>query len=358
MRRGAGRRLRESARHARREAALLLPLLVAVLLVYHYRERLFGADEPVRVGCAIALLYLGWRLARDLGQAAAPLRVDRLEPATAGVLRFLIRLVFVIVAATVAFRVAGIEPEQLALGGAVTVVVVGLAAQGTIGNVFAGVLLLAARPFKVGDRVRLQAGGLAGQLEGVVSSLGLLYVVLVQGEDTIMVPNSVVLTAAIVPLREPASVDVRARFEPGARPSRLQAYLERSITVPTRAPVQIELEEVSRDEVVMRVRATPELDREGAKLADEILEALERVTRASGRPSHPGGGRRAGAGRAQEQEEAERQPDDPDDHQHQSGRVDPEPVDPLVHRELEDRADGDDEKARPDPHAEVVRPSG
>jgi hypothetical protein len=49
--------------------------------------------------------------------------------------------------------------------------------------------------------------------------------------------------------------------------------------------VQIGLEAVGRDEVVMRVRATPELDRDGARLADEALEALERVIRASGRPS-------------------------------------------------------------------------
>jgi small conductance mechanosensitive channel len=285
MRRGAGRRLRESARRARREVAILVPLLAVVLLVYTHRRSLFGADEPVRVASAIALLLLGWWFARDMGQALAPLLFGRLEPATAGVARFLIRLLLLVVAVVVAFQVAGLDPTQVALGGAFTVVIVGLAAQGTIGNVFAGMLLLAARPFKVGDRVRFQAGGLAGQLEGVVSSLGLLYVVLVRGEDTIMVPNSVVLAAAIVPLREPAAVDVHVRFEPGIRPSRLQSYLERSITVPTRGPVQIGVEAVGRDEVVMRVRATPELDRDGARLADEALEALERVVRASGRPS-------------------------------------------------------------------------
>jgi small conductance mechanosensitive channel len=286
MRHEAGRRLRQSARRARREVAvIIIPLLAGVLFLYHNRQALFGADEPVRVGCAIALVLLGWWLARDAGQAIAPLLFGRLAPATAGVVRFLIRLALLVVAVVLAFEVAGLNPAQVALGGAVTVVVFGLAAQGTLGNLFAGMLLLAARPFKVGDRVRLQAGGLAGQIEGVVSSLGLLYVVLVQGEDTIMVPNSVVLGAAIVPIREPASVDVHVRFEPGIRPSRLQEYLERSITVPTRAPVQISVEAVGRDEVVMRVSATPELERDGARLADEVLEALERVTWASGRPS-------------------------------------------------------------------------
>ena len=64
-----------------------------------------------------------------------------------------------------------------------------------------GSMVISARPFRVGDRVRLQAGGLAGQLEGVVASLGLLYTTFAQGDDSIMVPNNVVLSAAVVPLR-------------------------------------------------------------------------------------------------------------------------------------------------------------
>src|SRR5947199_338972 len=127
-----------------------------------------------------------------------------------------------------ALRTAGLDPQALAVGGAFTAVVVGLAAQNTLGNVLAGVLLLTARPFRVGDRVRFQAGGLAGQIEGVVMSLGLLYVTLAQGEDTIMIPNNVAMAAAVVPLREPAAVDLRARLKPEAKPSELQQFLEQN----------------------------------------------------------------------------------------------------------------------------------
>src|SRR4051812_3379871 len=118
----------------------------------------------------------------------------------------------------VALRTAGLDPQALAVGGAFTAVVFGLAAQNTLGNVLAGVLLLSARPFRVGDRVRFQAGGLAGQVEGVVMSLGLLYVTLAQGEDTIMVPNNVAMGSAVVPLREPAAVDLRAKLKPDVKP--------------------------------------------------------------------------------------------------------------------------------------------
>ena len=186
-------------------------------MLYGYREDLFGAawDTPVRIATAIALIVLGWPLARDVGRAIGPTLFRRMDPGTAGTVGFLIRLMFMLLAVLVALRVAGLDPRTLAVGGAFTAVIIGLAAQQTLGNLIAGMVLLSARPFRVGERVRLQGGRLAGQVEGVVSSLGLLYTTFAQGEDTIMVPNTVVLNIAIVPLREPDGVDLRARLRPG-----------------------------------------------------------------------------------------------------------------------------------------------
>ena len=155
----------------------------------------------------------------------------------------------------------------------------GLAAQQTLGNLIAGTVLLSARPFRVGDRVRLQGGGLAGQVEGVIAALGLLYTTLASGEDSIMVPNNVVLSSAVVPLREPASVDLRARLRPGVKPSQVQELLDDSIRTPTRSEPHIGLEEVDGDEVVVRIAATPETGSDGPRLADEILAAVGAVTR-------------------------------------------------------------------------------
>ncbi len=159
-------------------------------------------------------------------------------------------------------------------GGAFTAVIVGLAAQQTLGNLFAGLVLVSARPFRVGQRVPLQAGVLAGETEGVVSSLGLLYTTLARGEDRILIPNNVVLSAAIVPLKEPASVDVRVRLPSGMHPSRVQAVLDEKITTPTRDPATVLLEELDGDEVVVRIKATSERATEGARLADEVVDAL------------------------------------------------------------------------------------
>ncbi len=270
---------RERARRARNEVLLVLPLAALTLLAYENRMAWFRIDQPAQVATVVLLVILGWRLARDVGRAVGPALLARLDPGTAGTVEFLIRLVAVAAALLGALRIAGIPPQTLAVGGAFTAVVLGLAAQQTLGNLFAGTVMLSAQPFRIGDRIRLQGGGLAGQLEGTVSSLGLLYTTLRKGADRMMIPNGVVLGCAVIPLHEPAAVDLRARLRPNVRPTDVQRLLGESVTVATRDVPHIALEELDDEEVVVRVSATPADPGEGAALADEVLHALRSVTR-------------------------------------------------------------------------------
>src|SRR5215211_1119303 len=267
------------AARARIELAVLIPLIAGFLILYHYRGQVLGIDMPVRVVTAIALVILGWRLARDIGRSLAPALFRRMDPATAGTVGFIIRLSFLIAAVLVALNIAGLEPRTLAVSGAIVAVVFGLAAQQTLGNLIAGVVLISARPFKAGDRVRLQSGGLAGELEGVVSTLGLLYTTFARGEDSIMVPNNIVLASAVVPLREPSSVDLRAGLRPDVMPSEVQELLQEGVRTPVRSEPHIGLEEIDADEVIVRIAATPASEADGPRLADEILAAIAPVTR-------------------------------------------------------------------------------
>ena len=269
---------RKAARRAQRGAFVLTLAVAGVLVIYAYRDELFGrhADQFVRIGTCIALLILGWAFARNIGRAFAPALFRRMDPATAGTVGFLIRLATIAISLIVALRIAGLDTRTLTVGGAFTAVVVGLAAQQTLGNLIAGMVLLSARPFRVGERVSLQGSGIS--VDGVVSSLGLLYTVLASGDDRIMVPNSVVLSQAIVPLREPDAVDLRARLNADIRPSDVQALLDENVTTPTRARPHIVLEEFDGDEVVVRISATPQRAADGPQLADEILVAVSAVT--------------------------------------------------------------------------------
>lgn len=272
------------ARRARRQAAIVLPLLAGVLTVFSLRHEIFGigpnspSQTPIRAATVVALLALGWALARDVGRAVAPVFFRRMDPSTAGTVGFLIRLVTMAVALLAALAIAQVSPGAILAGSAFTAVIVGLAAQQTLGNLFAGMVLISARPFRVGERVRLQAGAVGGSVEGVVSSLGLLYTTLLRGDEQTMIPNTVVLAAAVVPIREPDSVDVRVRLTSGFRPSQVQEILDGAITVPTRQRAKVLLEEVDGDDVVVRVQATPDRSDDGARLADEIIAALASVT--------------------------------------------------------------------------------
>ena len=280
-------------RRARREAIVIVPLIAAVLVAYSHRIELFGRDVLVRVIAVIVLVILGWLFARAIGRALKPTLFKRLDPGTAGTVGFIIRLAAIALAILIALRVAGLDAETLALGGALTAVVIGLAAQQTIGNVFAGMVLLSARPLRVGERVRLSGGMIAGQIEGVVSTLGLLYTTLQDRGDTIMVPNNTVITLAITPLKEPDAVDLRARLPAETKPSRIQRLLEDAVEVRTRTPPRIALEEIDDNEVVVRVTATPLAASEGPELADEILTVLARASRGAASLVEDDGDRKA-----------------------------------------------------------------
>jgi small conductance mechanosensitive channel len=214
----------------------------------------------------------------NLGRAIGPTLLRRLDASTAGTVGFLIRLATLVLTVLVALRLAGLKPQTLAVGGAITAVILGLAAQQTVGNLIAGTVLLSARPFRVGERVRVHAGGVAGTVEGTVSSLGLLYTTLANGADRIMVPNNVVLAAALVPVREPSGVDLRARLSADTKPSDLHRLLEESISVQTRSDPDVELEEIEADRVIFRVRAIPSRPADGPALADQVVAALDRVS--------------------------------------------------------------------------------
>lgn len=264
-----------AARRSKGGALILLALIAGVLFCFSERKTLFpGYGLEVRIATVILLVIFGWGLARLLARGFAPALYRRLEPGTAGTIGFLVRLLTIVVMTVVALRIAGLQASTLAVGGGFTAVVVGLAASQVLGNLLAGLVLITNRPFRVGERVRLQAGPLAGRVEGVVGQLGLFYTTLVSGADRIMIPNGVLLQCAVTPLREPDRVEFRARFGPDTSPREVQDMLEESISVPLRYPPHVAVEELDRDEVVLRVVSTPLDPEDGAKLAEEVLAGV------------------------------------------------------------------------------------
>ena len=127
--------------------------------------------------------------------------------AHAGVVRYALVLAGIFTVLLVALNVSSLPVGQLVLGGAVTGVLLGIAAQQSLANLFAGMVLLFARPFRVGDRVRFRAGALGGSLEGTVTDISITYVRLETADGVVFVPNSQALAATVGPLPPPAPAE-------------------------------------------------------------------------------------------------------------------------------------------------------
>ena len=266
---------RGDARKAGREAIVLLVLIIGVIVAFAHRDSLFPeAGRELRFITAAIIALLGWLLARTVAQSLQPALFRRLEPGTAGTVGFLIQLGTIVVVIFAALRIAGVKPETLAVGGAFTAVVLGLAAQQTLAHVFAGLVLLTTRPFVVGDRVKFKGGSMAGEVEGVVSSQGLFYTTLVSGGDQTMIPNNVIMQLAVIPISEPDRVELKATFNASVTPQKLQRMIEKAVTIPLRTKPHVRLDELSGDEVTVTIVAVPLNKADGPKLASDVLSAV------------------------------------------------------------------------------------
>ena len=87
----------------------------------------------------------------------------------------------------------------LLAGVSVISVVLGLAAQNTLGNLVAGIAVLLYRPFHIGDTIQVAAP--RGSETGIVESITLGYTVLITSDNRrVMVPNSAVMSQTTVNL--------------------------------------------------------------------------------------------------------------------------------------------------------------
>jgi small conductance mechanosensitive channel len=265
-------RAADAARRGKRRLAMLVPVLIALLVAYAYRKELFGVDKPVRIAVAAVLILLGWSVAVNVGRLAQPRFERRMDAGTAGMLAFVVQLLTLGTLALLGLRLAGLQPGTLAAGAGFTAIVLGLATQQTFGNIFAGVVLLSARPFQVGDRVRFQ--GLGMDVEGTVAAHGLLHVTLYDGDDKVLIPNNSMLSMSARPILEPDAVDMRARLPLSVDPEAVQQRVDRSLSVETKGPAHVALEELNGDDVVVRVRATPQHSDDGGRLAHDVLQAV------------------------------------------------------------------------------------
>jgi small-conductance mechanosensitive channel len=196
-------RVRRKTRPWKSIIALLLAIASAVIS-HQARNDTFTSNHVtnqfVAYGTAVLFLVFGSVATYGLAGKSRELLQPTAGTAHAAIVRYAILLVGAFTTLVITLVLFGVDVSQLVLGGAITTVFLSIAAQQALGNVFAGLVLVFARPFKVGDAIRLQAGALGATIDGVVTDIGITYV-RVNTEGTVTsIPNSQVLNAVVGPI--------------------------------------------------------------------------------------------------------------------------------------------------------------
>jgi small-conductance mechanosensitive channel len=166
---------------------------------------------------ATALLVAGVVATRRLAAGVGHVVTLRSVATAGAAVRLLMTGVGYLVILFAVFGVLGVSIDHLLVGAGLAGVVLGIAAQQSLGNVFAGLVLLFARPFRVGDHIRIRSGALGGVFDVWVLEVSLTYVTVHTEDGRLKIPNSAMLAAGIGQLPGRYGESVRTEDDAGRR---------------------------------------------------------------------------------------------------------------------------------------------
>jgi small conductance mechanosensitive channel len=172
----------------------------------------------VAIGVALGFLVFGTLAVRSAARETFRITAARSGPATGSALRLVLSVIGYGLVGLGCLQLANVNLQSLLVGGAVTGVIIGIAAQQSLGNFFAGLVLMFARPYIPGQRVVIRSGAMGGPFEGTIVEAGLAYTTLVTEDGPINLPNAGLLAAAVGPAPEREPVDPSGPTDPTPPP--------------------------------------------------------------------------------------------------------------------------------------------
>ena len=205
---------------------VLLGIGLYVLFTIYNREVLRGfTGEEVLLLEGGAIILVAWASARAFTSAMNEVLRRRGQQSHGATLRIFLNLLIAVGAVLALFELAGVSAQSIFLGSAFAGIVLGLAAQTVLSNVFAGLLLVVANPFHPGERISIISSSYGAfsssyphemnypSYSGTVEDVELLYTILrLDSGGIAKVPNSVVLSALLLQPRHAASRLHRVRM--------------------------------------------------------------------------------------------------------------------------------------------------
>ncbi|MCI4318715.1 MAG: mechanosensitive ion channel family protein [Thermoplasmata archaeon] len=230
--------------------AVALGLGIALaLLARQFCTVCFGSNPPIlfTLAEAGAVVLVGYLTARAFGRAVRTSLDEAGNVRYAGTVRLVVDIVIgtlMFLALLFVFRITDVQ--SILFGSAFAGIVLGLASQTVLSNMFAGLIIVFAGPFRTGDRIGLvlapypQIGpsypheATAPEIRGTVREVGLLYTVLrLDDGRTARIPNGVVYGAVVTNLSQ-------TRY----RLTRIRLTLPRSLPV---AELESEIQAFARE---------------------------------------------------------------------------------------------------------------
>jgi len=243
--------MRSLARDLLATAALAVGLyVVLILLPGRVLPRLTGTEVLLlEAGGVVLVAYL---VARAVTSAATAVILRRGEFARGHAVRLFLNLLIAVAAVLALSKIAGVSAESILLGSAFAGIVLGLAAQTVLANVFAGLLLVVADPFRPGDRVNFVSWtygilppsypheSIVPGYTGTIVDVGLVYTVLALDSGGLAkLPNSIVMAGLVIEAPGPRAQRIRMTFPLSVPVATVEAALAdvgRALPPPAGAP--------------------------------------------------------------------------------------------------------------------------
>ncbi|MDQ6743200.1 MAG: mechanosensitive ion channel family protein [Candidatus Dormibacteraeota bacterium] len=174
----------------------------------------------------------------------------------------------------------GVNLSGLLVGGAIVGVIVATASQASLGNFFAGLVLMFGRPYRVGGSIRVR-GSIAGGVvfEGTVIDMGALYTTLrTAGGETLKLPNSGVVNSALEMGDAPLQAEVEVEIPPNTALGPVEEIVRARIGQPD-AWIAIRpqtLRTLEQTTLVCKVQIRSQTPVEPMVLAEALIQAVGR----------------------------------------------------------------------------------
>jgi small-conductance mechanosensitive channel len=233
-------------------------------------------QAPARIAILVLAALAGAQAVRD----AVVVATAAMDPQGAVVWRNLASWTLYALLGLWIASVANLNLSGLLLGGAIVGVVVAAASQASLGNFFAGLLLMLARPYRVGAAVRLRGPSLAGvEYQGTVADVGALYTTLeTPAGERLKLPNSAVVSSTLALGEAPVQAEIEVELPLTMSLHQVLQALRAQLSSGRVTITPVRISASGDGSQVCRVQLRSASAVEPAQLADALADAVQEVT--------------------------------------------------------------------------------